>query len=465
VQDWLIQMSIGDELVLRFVESGLGEKEARVIVALSSASPTKASEIGRIVGISRMDAYNTLKRLQEQGIISATVEKPMRFTAIPINDVFELLIHREEQELQRLKENLAQFEAGNFSSNPIVTDLGANNPETFTVVKDRHNIYAAIERLISDSEEEIWLTLGKWGIMHFVKTGALDALAEAVARGVRVHMLVTLDHLTLKFYDKLDAAVEVRHSEQLSMHGCIVDDDVAVQAVRVDSNPVGRGREDSALIIEAPSFIAAQKDLVQACWASAVSADAARVRLVEHQIIEPLTVELGDGSFYQRLKELIADQVSDQHPTSVGWTNAILRRAGEPIPTQLDLPTFEALGIDISELLRQVGRRIGEEIAIGLGQFDDDEQFWEELSSEWRSLGMGELLIEGSPISSIRISDSGACGGAPNFGRPFCHLDEGIIEGIIRSRFGLLAKAVERECTAQGEDHCYFEISFVELAV
>ena len=49
----------------RLVDSGLEQKEARVLVALAAAEPLKASEIGRQVGITRMDAYNTLRRLQD----------------------------------------------------------------------------------------------------------------------------------------------------------------------------------------------------------------------------------------------------------------------------------------------------------------------------------------------------------------------------------------------------------------
>jgi sugar-specific transcriptional regulator TrmB len=80
----------------RLVDSGLEQKEARVLVALAAADPLKASEIGRHVGITRMDAYNTLRRLQDRGLVMATIDKPMRFTALPISEVFQNFIFEEE---------------------------------------------------------------------------------------------------------------------------------------------------------------------------------------------------------------------------------------------------------------------------------------------------------------------------------------------------------------------------------
>ena len=447
----------------RLVDSGLEQKEARVLVALAAAEPLKASEIGRQVGITRMDAYNTLRRLQDRGLVMATIDKPMRFTALPISEVFQNFIFEEEAELRRLKAHLSELEAG-VGSNPPPVDLPQGEP-TFTVVKERTYIQAAMERLIQDSESHVWLLLGRWGIMHLVKTGALAAINEAGQRGVSVRVLATLDERTLKFYQELDDSIEVRHCDSFSLQGCIVDDEVAVQTLSLKSNPVGRGRDDAALVIEAAEFVSAQAELVAACWGNAASFAAARTRLEEGRIVEPLKVTLGGGSFYQRLKELVASNYQDQHPESIGWTNAILRRGDEVLSPEPTLPTFEALGIDTSEVFRSVGRRIGEEIAIELQDVTDDDEFWADLSQQWQELRMGELVVEGDPPTSIRVIDSGSCGGAPKLGGPFCHLDEGILEGIIQTRFGVSATAVERECTSTGDNHCHFDITFTQLDV
>ena len=56
------------DIIERLIEGGLEEKYARIILALCGQPPMKASEIGKLVSISRMDAYNSLKKLKEMGL-------------------------------------------------------------------------------------------------------------------------------------------------------------------------------------------------------------------------------------------------------------------------------------------------------------------------------------------------------------------------------------------------------------
>jgi sugar-specific transcriptional regulator TrmB/predicted hydrocarbon binding protein len=446
----------------RLTDVGLEEKEADVVILLSTSTPLKASEVGRQIGISRMDSYNTLKRLQERGLVMATLDKPMRFTGLSISDVFQQLINHEEQELRRIKAHYDEFNDGNSSIS--MSDVSSLKEPSFSVVKERSYIQAAIERIIDDAEMSVFLILGKYGILHLVKTGALKAANEAATRGVSVKVLACLDKATLKFYEQLDSAVEIRHSESVSMHGCIVDGDVAVQNVSMESNPVGRGKEDAALVIEAREFLTAQTDLINATWKSATPLSTARTFVELGENTEPLQINLGAGSFYRRFKEIVSRDIEDQHPDNKNWTNAILREGDKFLTSQPHLPELELLGIDVSELMRIVGRRIGEEIVTNTeDSTQTDQEFWEYLSKEWADMGMGEMEIIGNPPQSIRIHDSGSCGKAPQFGGPFCHLDEGILEGIVEAKFGVKAAAVERQCTDEDSKHCRIDIIFDQL--
>ena len=448
------------EIVDRLVDSGLDEKEARVVVALSGRSPLKASEIGALVQISRMDSYNTLKRLQEKGIISATVDKPMRFASKPLSEVFELLIMRRAVELKRVQGHLVELAEG---PEAIFLEATASEGEAeprFTVVKDRSNITTAVARFVDDAEDEVWLTLGKWGILHLNRSGGIRTLNAAAERGIRVRIIAEVEHRTLRFYKHLNAAIEVRHTPKSSLFGALVDDDVAVHGIVVDWNPVGRGRDDSALIIEAPGFMAAQKELLRNTWESGTPLAAMAHRLESGKIVEPLQLNIGEGSFYDRLKNLVSDEANQGSPKDIGWTNAILR-VGEEGETALSIPAFDALGIDVSHMLRTIGRRVGEEMALeieaDLGP-ESDEEFWDLLASHWQKLGKGRLTYEGAPPQLIRVDESGSQTHSPDMGGEMCHLDEGILEGIILSRHQVEVKAVERECTSSGKNHCEFDI-------
>ena len=67
-----------ENLIEKLVEAGLEEKQALLVIDLATQPPAKASEIGKRLGLSRMDAYNSLKKLQEKGLIKATLDLSLK---------------------------------------------------------------------------------------------------------------------------------------------------------------------------------------------------------------------------------------------------------------------------------------------------------------------------------------------------------------------------------------------------
>ena len=447
-----IMLNPAEDVIQRLVDSGLDEKEANIAVSMAGRSPMKASQIGNLVGVSRMDAYNTLKRLQEKGMIKSTVDKPMRFAGLTIAEIFHQLINREEAELRRLRNHLEELESG--PAEAFISIPSEVNEATFTVIKDSNHIQAAMERMVEDSEDEIIMMLGRWGILHLVRSGCINALNNAAVRGVKVRIIAVLDEKNSKFLDKLDDAIEVRHCHDSNAGISIFDDDAAIQLISIEENPVGRGKNDSALVVESQGYNKAQRELIDALWADAIDINSARSKILQGNLIEPLKVVLGEGSFYQRLKDGI------QKLSSV--PNAVLRNKGEMIGINPQNMTLDIMGISFDDLMRNIGNRIGEEIATSAKLIDDSEDFNEELQKIWNELGMGELVLEGNPPHSITVIDSKACQTGAEMGRQFCHLDEGILEGIMKARHGYSSISVKRNCPVDGSVSCQFEIQLLK---
>ena len=97
---------------------------------------------------------------------------------------------------------------------------------------------------------------------------------------------------TIRFYEKLDSRIEIRHLENQSQMGFYVDEDVGIQIVHSDSNPTGRGKEDTALLIESQDYMLAQLELLKVQWNGGVDFVAAKPRIVDGLITEPLKLSL-----------------------------------------------------------------------------------------------------------------------------------------------------------------------------
>ena len=265
------------DIIERLIEGGLEEKYARIILALCGQPPMKASEIGKLVSISRMDAYNSLKKLKEMGLVMATLDKPMRFTGLTVEDVFRQLIKKEEANVRRLQQHLDEM-----SSHSVIINESVNyaNEPLFSVIKDRHSIYATIENLVQESEHRVWMMLSRWGILHMMRSGIIDSIKESLDRGVELKILADIDPKTIRFYEELDSRIEIRHLENQSQMGFYVDEDVGIQIVHSDSNPTGRGKDDTALLIESQDYMLAQLELLKVQWNGGVDFTAARLGLL-----------------------------------------------------------------------------------------------------------------------------------------------------------------------------------------
>ena len=94
---------------------------------------------------------------------------------------------------------------------------------------------------------------------------------DAVNRGVQVRVSSSLNEKTIKFFDDLDDRIEVRHHENFSMQGVYVDEEVGLQFINIETNPTGRGKQDTALLIESRAFMTAQLELMDIQWGAGTS--------------------------------------------------------------------------------------------------------------------------------------------------------------------------------------------------
>src|SRR4030065_1760632 len=135
---------------------GLTRMDAQLYILLAKKGPQKAVEIGKALKMSKPQLYRSIKNLEGRGIVSATLEHPAKFSALPFEKALDLLAKAKMQkaleEAQRIKETkddlLANWQALNISD---YKDASAK----FTVVEGRNNIYARIQQMITETKYRI----------------------------------------------------------------------------------------------------------------------------------------------------------------------------------------------------------------------------------------------------------------------------------------------------------------------
>ena len=157
--------------------------------------------------------------------------------------------------------------------------------------------------MANEADGQIVLFLGRYGILHLCRSPSIDEVNSAAERGVIVKVLAQLDRRTLKFFEQLHDSIEIRHSDEVNSLGVLKDQSDVIQFLFVEQNPVGRGREDAALVVSSEVFASSHYEFMMAIWNRAVDFNSAKKRFTEERIVDPLRLTIGEGSFLEQFEK------------------------------------------------------------------------------------------------------------------------------------------------------------------
>ena len=123
-----------DELL---AETGLTEREVRSVMALSEKPKQRASDLAKSLGTTRLDAYNSLSRLQEMGIVTATADRPMRFSSMRVDQAVSHIIEMRSTQLDRLKSGFEEVSKNIKVSEKNNTSQQNSDEPRFAVLKGK----------------------------------------------------------------------------------------------------------------------------------------------------------------------------------------------------------------------------------------------------------------------------------------------------------------------------------------
>ncbi|MED5307841.1 MAG: helix-turn-helix domain-containing protein [Candidatus Thermoplasmatota archaeon] len=450
-----------------FEEAGLTDREARSLVLLSSSKELKASDLAKKLGTNRLDAYNSLSRLTQIGLVNVTADRPMRFSCSSLPVLFKKLIKDQKSRIDRTTKAFDNIMSG-ASDDALESDNSEEaSSAKFAVLKGREHIQKRIGELANEAEGQLILFLGRYGILHLCRSPSIDEINSAAERGVIIKVLAQLDRRTLKFFDQLHDSIEIRHSDEVNSLGVLKDQSDVIQFLFVEQNPVGRGREDAALVVSSEVFASSHYEFMMAIWNRAVDFSSAKKRFTEERIVDPLRLTIGEGSFLEQFREALdfsgelPDEDTPFNPDSFLASSNEINQARAALQDGTVF-SLHQLGIDIKTMLRQVGYRIGAELAFSLRNIEGHVEFLSELMDWWEYAGLGELEYDTVPFFHIKVNLT-----HPPIDKkevlPLWELDDGIIEGALRSRYPEDSNVRIRREEDQGEDEMWrYTLIFIE---
>jgi sugar-specific transcriptional regulator TrmB len=154
------------------VDLGLTRLDSQVYIYLSKRGPQKGKEISKALKVEKQPLYRSLKKLQSKAIVSATLERPARFSAVSFEEVLDLFIRAKLEEAQNIQHDKTQLLS---SWQAIQVGEAPDTSAKFMVIEGRNIIYSRIKQMINETKSQLSIISTVSGLARADQFGLLDA--------------------------------------------------------------------------------------------------------------------------------------------------------------------------------------------------------------------------------------------------------------------------------------------------
>jgi HTH-type transcriptional regulator, sugar sensing transcriptional regulator len=143
------QITAIEETLTRF---GLLKNEIKVYLYLARVGQKKAGEIAEAISLHRTETYRILRDLERKGILFSVFEKPLKFTAVPLDKAIDLLVDAQKMRIKLLEKEKANV-VELWLSMPQVKMEKAKK-ELFQMLEGEQQVILKAEELLEKTEKE-----------------------------------------------------------------------------------------------------------------------------------------------------------------------------------------------------------------------------------------------------------------------------------------------------------------------
>ena len=247
--------------------------EVKIWTALLSRGTSTAGELSDIANVPRSRSYDILESLEKKGFVIMKLGKPIKYIAVPPNEVVE-----------RVKKNIktkADDHIGlleNLKTTEIITELNSLHTQGVELVepsdlsgslKGRHNLYNHLELTIRNAEESVTIMSTTQGFIR--KAEALKYVFEQIKnRGVKIRIATQITKDCKNALKTLEGLAEIRHADSKARF-TVVDGKELIFMVLDDAEV--HPTYDVGIWVNTPFFASAVENLFDLAWDSMKTAE------------------------------------------------------------------------------------------------------------------------------------------------------------------------------------------------
>ncbi len=254
---------MSEDLLTALVELGLSGSEAKVYLAVARRGVATTKEIAVNAGKERSNTHHLLLRLQELGLVEATLDSPTRFKPVEPREAVDQLFNLQTMRFKRLEETKRSV----LTTLPQ-SGLGAMpNTETVSVIKGRVRTYLRVMETLAGCSDQVSLLMSANGLVRLSRfRDFIPTVKEKASAGVRFRVITEITRSNVRDIKVMSELAEVRHVRNQSTNASIYDMRLGSVALAINDALDEDVAEHVALWSNGESFVKMLATFFDSVW-------------------------------------------------------------------------------------------------------------------------------------------------------------------------------------------------------
>jgi len=190
-----------DQLQVQFSKFGLTTNQCKVYIFLGKYGSKTAPDVCRALKLPRTETYHLLTTLQNKGVVSATFQHPIKFSALPLSNAIKSMVDTEKERVKKLEiqeEELTKIwdTIPNFhNETDVVKD------DKFQMLQGENQIYGKINDMIINTKKDFQIIGSEKDFLKFYHANFLEPLDKSE---IELKILTNSSERTHYVFDEID---------------------------------------------------------------------------------------------------------------------------------------------------------------------------------------------------------------------------------------------------------------------
>src|SRR6478736_10015889 len=179
---------------------GLTPNQSKVFLYLEKYGSSTATQVSKALKVPRTETYHLLTTLQNKGIVAATFQHPIRFTALPLEKAVWVLVNAEKERvnsLQQQEKSITEL----WNTIPEFTTTPESKENKFQMLQGNNQVNGKIREMVNTAESEFLVLGSEKDYLKFYHADFFEPLSKS---DVDYKILATASDRATYIFDELD---------------------------------------------------------------------------------------------------------------------------------------------------------------------------------------------------------------------------------------------------------------------